>query len=47
MEQLRNRLERGELAGQLPIHLHEARTLINVEQSVRVMLAEVDRYRVL
>jgi hypothetical protein len=45
IEQLRERLERGELTGHPPIRLDEGRTLANVEQSVRAMLAEVYRYR--
>jgi predicted unusual protein kinase regulating ubiquinone biosynthesis (AarF/ABC1/UbiB family) len=45
IDHLRDRLERGELAGHPPIRLDQGRTLVNVEQSVRAMLAEVDRYR--
>jgi hypothetical protein len=45
IDHLRDRLERGELAGHPPIRLAEERTLVNVEQSVRAMLAEVGRYR--
>jgi hypothetical protein len=45
IDDLRDRLERRELAGHPPIRLDEGRTLVNVEQSVRAMLAEVDRYR--
>jgi hypothetical protein len=45
IDQLRDRLERGELAGHPPIRLDEGRTLVDVERSVRAMLAEVDRYR--
>jgi hypothetical protein len=42
--QLRQRLERGELAGHAPIDLGNGHTLVDVELAIRVMLASYDRY---
>jgi hypothetical protein len=43
IDELRRRLDAGELAGLPPIDLGNALTLNNVEQAVQVMLAETPR----